>query len=618
MDINASDVAISGDKALAAPPNITPGTEIHGTRLSNNDAGRKYCRDKTVAMIKKTDTGPAKSMKMALHAVFTPIINLWPVDSQSPANICYGFVPGDHGGTDLQRRKVTTTIEEWTHFGNFTFDLVNDVTKNTTGVRIAFDPARTAGSWSLVGVDCASISAPEPTMNLGWISEGSEATDSERATILHEFGHVLGMLHEHQSPAGGGVTLVQTPAALKYYEETQDWDAATVRAQVLDHYNKRDVSSFSRVDLLSIMQYPLPAQVTGFDYNMEYNTTLSEMDKAYMGVMYPRANAHSSEPLWTFEYALAKTGIVRESPDCASKIMAVYNKEKSTGKNSVDPTKIRNLFATWCQEVHEGKVGGSRKGGDVVRGIKPDAAGKDTCKTYVITAPHTTMCSVGDDRLKKSKATRKTPAGSGQDRKLRAVIGRDWLGRDELPKLKSGDKDFVSTITWSIVTDDYHKRGESYPEGSYHKNLVQNCLKEWSEHASIQFVPWEGVTSAKEANIMIYFQRYRLNYSSDPPELPVWGDPLYGARQGEKCYTKPSKDSEDPIDEICSKVRHNICIRAACETIEEAQEYSLVKAWDAACERSIRLTREDLDRRAVLHEVHLIAPRIKIYTAANS
>lgn len=363
------------------------------------------------------------------------------------------------------------------------------------------------------------------------------------------------MLHEHQSPAGGGVTLVQTPAALKYYEETQDWDAATVRAQVL-------------------------------------------------------ANAHSSEPLWTFEYALAKTGIVRESPDYASKIMAVYNKEKSTGNYSVNPTKIRTLFAAWCQEVHDGKVGGSRKGGDAARGINPGAVGKEACKTYVVTAPHTAMCSVGDDRLKKSKTTTKTPAGSGHDGKLRAVIGRKWLERDELPKLKSSEEDFSLTITWSIVTDNYHKRGESYPEGSYHEQLVQECLKEWSEYASIQFVPFrEGVTSAKEADIMFYFQRYRLNYSSNSPELPIWGDPLYGANQGEKSYAKFSKDGDDPIGEICSKIRHNICIRAACETIEECEEKSRVKAWGAACEERSPVTRKMLDRRAVLHEVFHIAPR---------
>ena len=41
-------------------------------------------------------------------------------------------------------------------------------------------------------------------MNLGWISGESDViSDEERGVILHEFGHTLGLLHEHQSPLRG-------------------------------------------------------------------------------------------------------------------------------------------------------------------------------------------------------------------------------------------------------------------------------------------------------------------------------------------------------------------------------------------------------------------------------
>jgi len=41
-------------------------------------------------------------------------------------------------------------------------------------------------------------------MNLGWISGESDViSDEERGVILHEFGHTLGLLHEHQSPLSG-------------------------------------------------------------------------------------------------------------------------------------------------------------------------------------------------------------------------------------------------------------------------------------------------------------------------------------------------------------------------------------------------------------------------------
>ena len=43
-------------------------------------------------------------------------------------------------------------------------------------------------------------------MNLGWLDDTPVAntTANERGVILHEFGHVLGLVHEHQSPVRGG------------------------------------------------------------------------------------------------------------------------------------------------------------------------------------------------------------------------------------------------------------------------------------------------------------------------------------------------------------------------------------------------------------------------------
>jgi len=61
------------------------------------------------------------------------------------------------------------------------------------------------GDWSVVGTLAHKEPLDKPTMNLQSV-KGSplEATEEERGIILHEFGHALGLHHEHQSPARGG------------------------------------------------------------------------------------------------------------------------------------------------------------------------------------------------------------------------------------------------------------------------------------------------------------------------------------------------------------------------------------------------------------------------------
>ena len=60
---------------------------------------------------------------------------------------------------------------------------------------IADDDITVTGSWSEVGCEAKDVSELEPTLTLDL--RGLKPLEMQ-ATILHEFGHVYGLGHEHQ------------------------------------------------------------------------------------------------------------------------------------------------------------------------------------------------------------------------------------------------------------------------------------------------------------------------------------------------------------------------------------------------------------------------------------
>ncbi len=210
--------------------------------------------------------------------------------------ISYGFLPGIHLGNKVQQDKVRDAIQEWSHYASVRF--VEDVDTKSCDIRITFDAGD--ASWSYVGQDCHALEPQEATMNLASVLPTNAApTVNERAVILHEFGHVLGLLHEHQSPAHGG-TAIDVQAALDLYRSDRRWSDQQIRDQVADVYNHYDVSNYSHVDVTSIMHHPQPKELTGLGSDVGYNTALSDLDKAYMVVQYPRDKPHPEAPQWTF------------------------------------------------------------------------------------------------------------------------------------------------------------------------------------------------------------------------------------------------------------------------------------------------------------------------------
>ena len=148
-------------------------------------------------------------------------------------------------------------------------------------IRISFQDQ---GSWSYVGTDCTGIPLDQPTMNYGWLTPES-TDDAVRRVVLHEFGHALGCIHEHQNPAGG-INWNKEVVYAYYGGPPNNWSKEDVDHNLFELYDE-DLTVHTNLDGDSIMMYPIDARFTTDGYSAELNTTLSDEDKRFMSECYP-------------------------------------------------------------------------------------------------------------------------------------------------------------------------------------------------------------------------------------------------------------------------------------------------------------------------------------------
>jgi len=204
-----------------------------------------------------------------IQRAVAPKKSLWP----NGTALTISFLEGSQKDRDF----VEATAKEWLNYANLKFEF-ND--NPNAHIRVVFND--NDGAWSAVGTDCMDDSyfpKNDRTLNLGWL---------DKAVVLHEFGHAIGLGHEHQNPKGG--IKWNEPVVIEALKGSPNfWSEEVTRFNVIQKYGVNQIFG-TDFDPDSIMLYFFPAEWTLNGIATHENQDLSKVDKAFVAgaQIYPK------------------------------------------------------------------------------------------------------------------------------------------------------------------------------------------------------------------------------------------------------------------------------------------------------------------------------------------
>jgi len=134
-------------------------------------------------------------------------------------------------GTDKQKNFVKKMVNE--SLAPLTSKLTYDFTSPQLESHIRISFALPGQAWSMIGSEALQVDKTQPTINLGWLDDdvqfSNEGTKNTGQVVLHEFGHAMGMIHEHQSPFGNPIKW-NKEVIYEELQRTNGWNK-----QMVDH-----------------------------------------------------------------------------------------------------------------------------------------------------------------------------------------------------------------------------------------------------------------------------------------------------------------------------------------------------------------------------------------------
>lgn len=207
------------------------------------------------------------------------------------SKITYNFMDSDPRRTRL----VEEAVARWRKYVGLVLKRVPD--SQHADVRIRFLDGD--GHWSYVGTYVLQVTQG-PTMNLD--------DDADLDTAIHEWGHTLGLKHEHQHPNGPVWNEAQVIRDMSDY-----WPVHVIRHNVLNKHTWLDVMG-DVYDTNSIMHYSFPGSWLNEEWRAKFpngiqpEPGISDTDIRLIKTWYPPVSSANVLNLGSNNISITKAG----------------------------------------------------------------------------------------------------------------------------------------------------------------------------------------------------------------------------------------------------------------------------------------------------------------------
>lgn len=265
-------------KDIGTTKTITPSYDFSNVRIciektNNSSLPSKPAYVPPVPLPKINSSGQLEQVTTITQGLTGETAKMW-----SPGDvITVGFATGE--ASSFVINKVIEIAKEWETIANIKFKIVG-----LSGAQVRVGFAKDGTSWSWVGREVLTNPLGFKTVNFGWLDSSTSETEFRRI-VLHEFGHALGFIHEHQSPTAG-ISWDKEKVYAFFGKPPNSWDRAKVDLNIFQKYSQSS-TNFSAYDPLSIMHYFFPAELTTDGTSFTSNSNFSSTDKQFAKTVYP-------------------------------------------------------------------------------------------------------------------------------------------------------------------------------------------------------------------------------------------------------------------------------------------------------------------------------------------